>query len=982
MRVHPLASLLWLLALAVWCLVPLHDAWSAKLAWSTTPAGERLVFKFDSTLPPGTPRQVTETAILLPIKWSYWRRERKPRMTASIPDTALLRAVEFSQKGMTLKFDGPVAFTASTKAARKTLVIDIQNLELAKHNATPATVDASRGDKSTAPTTDRDDTAQVDVANATAPVPDPAVGATTDRMPAASVSLRVGPGQVVRNRIMRPGQDLNSTIGVLTASPPSMILAPGESWRRPVARVLPEELRALNATATTPVATGNSPVDSGVVVEPVAVVPMAGRDTNASGKTGAANSTEITSPDHAGISGPSATAGNATNASLVTVPDLGGNATNASLDENATVAQLQDQLALAQQSLADGRLAAAREILQGMLRQQDVPDDLREELLFMVADILMQEGRSDLSANFSKILAAYEAAKNYDPPSERLPEALANIGYLHLAVGNVPEARGYFDYLRRRFPEDPRVPMIDYYWGEHYAAQGAVQKAADHFQYVLQNHPKSAAAEPSAVGLLKCLGDLGYADKAYESARRIEKQWPGVHLRYPGFLMAAGNAALATGDLDKARDYFWTYYNVYPQSFDADMALVRIGDIFVKTGQHGAARDTFHKAAQEYPDKEGGLIAQMRLAEEGLLAPTADFVGPLPRRPALDPEAVYGRILENPDGSLAPVARLKLAMWYLWNKRYEAALREAARFAADYPDHDLSDKNGAVQGRAIREWILASHAAGDFPTVLRAWDEHGHLLENGGLEPGVRLAVATAMLENDQTDRGLDMAKPLILAKPRNGFSEPALDLVLSNLVGLKRWRDVIDVVREASAWNLPPDRQRELDYAAGLAHENLDEHRDSQKFWAKLATDMGVPDAQRSYALYFLARQAMSSGDVERAGILAQDALNLLVKEKTDIPKIKDCLDMLIRAAEASGRDQDALSWVLQYDEYIPEADPGWPAFAYRKALLYKKLGDRDKWREIATDLIAKKPDTLYSRMAASELEAQRLEQETQRFR
>ncbi|NCD26735.1 MAG: hypothetical protein EOL86_14255, partial [Deltaproteobacteria bacterium] len=286
MRVHPLASLLWLLVLAVWCLVPLHDAWSAKLAWSTTPAGERLVFKFDSTLPPGTPRQVSETAILLPIKWSYWRRERKPRMTASIPDTALLRAVEFSQKGMTLKFDGPVAFTASTKAARKTLVIDIQNLELAKHNATPATVDASRGDKSTAPTTDRDDTAQVDVANATAPVPDPAAGATTDRMPASSVSLRVGPGQVVRNRIMRPGQDLNSTIGVVTASPPSMILAPGESWRRPVARVLPEELRALNATATTPVATGNSPVDSGVVVEPVAVVPMAGRDTNASGKTG------------------------------------------------------------------------------------------------------------------------------------------------------------------------------------------------------------------------------------------------------------------------------------------------------------------------------------------------------------------------------------------------------------------------------------------------------------------------------------------------------------------------------------------------------------------------------------------------------------------------------------------------------------------------------------------------------------------------
>ncbi len=1009
MRAHPRASLIWLLVLAVWCLTPLHDAWGASVMWSKSATGERLVFTFASSLPSGKPRKVSGGRILIPIGWSFWKGERKPGMPKSLPDSALFRSLEVYQSGLGLKIGGPFEFTSSSDARAKTLTIELRDLRQAVRtgavsaDAPPVSANASQTDD---PPPSPNATSQGGggsehgprtASNATV-LQDASADAESMAAPALRiVSRRVAPGQVFRSRIIRSGQDVD-TLDTQNSSVPATLLGPGDLFRQPIARVLPEELRhqAGNATERSDPA---APGTAGPSVAPVAVV-SARREGVASGTEPVLSSAE-TAP--AALNGTRdlvpASAGNASNATAgdvvldavgnatafqanATIDVTAANATNASQEENATLVELQDQLALAQQALGGGQLAAAREILEGMLRRSDVPDELREELLFMVADILMQEGKGDLVANFPKILAAYEAAKNFDPPADRLPEALGNIGYLHLAVGNVPEAKGYFDYLRRRFPQDSRVPMIDYYWGEHYAARGALQKAADHFQYVLQNHPASEAAEPSAIGLLRCLADLGYADKAHELAGRIETQWPGAHLRYPGFLMAAGNAALTTDHLDKARDYFWTYYNVYPQSPDADMALVRIGDIFVKTGQHGAARDTFHKAAQEYPNREGGLIAQMRLAEEGLLAPTADFIGPLPRKPDLDPEAVYGRILKDPRGSLAPVARLKLAMWYLWNKRYESALQEAARFEADYPDHDLLPNNSEVQDKAIREWILTSQEAGDFPAVLRAWDQYGQLVRKGGLDPRIRLAVATALLETDQKDKGLDMAKPLVLGKPRNAYSEPGLDLMLSNLVDLKRWPEVVEVTREASTWNLSPDKQRLLDYAAGLAHENLDQHQDSRKFWSKLSTDMNLPEDRRAYALYFLARDAMAAGDVERAGILAQDTLNLLAKDKTDVPKIKDCLDMLIRAAEASGRDRDALSWILQYDEYISEGDPNWTAFTYRKALLYRKLGEQAKWREIVQGMITKKPDDLYNRMGASELEGLRLEQETQKFR
>ncbi len=953
------------------------------------------MFTFASSLPAGKPRKVSGGRILIPIGWSFWKREPKPRMPGNVPDSALLRGIEVYRDGLGLKIGGSFVFTASTDAREKTLTIELRDpRSAARTKAAHADLALTNASVAMAPSDSVNATSTHDAGNASRDLSDSGPPRDAGMAPAASdapvepitriVSRRVGPGQVLRSQIVRPEPLADSASQDSIAQPPS-----GERLQPKDARNQTEDMSARSAPVS-------SQTNTSSTVSPVAVVSASRRDASESAAGNASSGSAAIPPDTSADTA----AHPATHVAAVTHDDANStpgnatphgqgafdatNATNGTgAVQNAPLSEdVRNQLVLAEEALAGGKLAKSREILQDLLRRSDLPEEMREELLFMVADIMMQEGKDKVEDNFSPILQAYETAKNYNPSSGRLPEALGNMGYLHLAVGNAPEAKGYFDYLRRRFPDDPRVPMIDYYWGEHYAARGDFQKAADHFQYVLQNYPNSDAAEASSVGLLKCMSELGFADKAREMVDSIEKRWPDCAYRYPSFLMSAGYATMVMGELDRARDYFWRYYNLVPRSLDADMALVRIGDIFVKTGKHDAARSIFHKAVEEFPVKEGGLIAQMRLAEEGLLSPTGDFASPAGNRTELDPERVYTQILRDPQSSLAPVARLKLAMLHLWNKRYPKALKETERFRADYPKHDLADKAAEVENKAIREWILASLERGDFPTLLKAWDQYGHLLREGELDPRIRLAVATAMLGSGQQDQGREMAKPLIFAKPRSAYSEQGLDLLLANLVEAKQWRGVVDATREASTWNLSPDKQRVLDYTAALAHENLDEHQGAKTLWTKLSTDMGLSEDRRAYALYFLARDAMAAGDVERAGILAQDTLNLLVKDKTDIPKIKDCLEMLIRAAEASGRDRDALSWILQYDEYLPEADPNWPAFTYRKALLYRKLGEQEKWREIVQGLIAKKPDDLYSRMAASELEALRLEQETKKFR
>ena len=113
-------------------------------------------------------------------------------------------------------------------------------------------------------------------------------------------------------------------------------------------------------------------------------------------------------------------------------------ASAANATANATE-ELEVLSAQVRKALGDGRLDEARAVMETMLRHPGASGDVREELLYTLADIVMREGREDLPGNFQIILQAYEAAKNADVHSRNMPEALASLGYLHLAVGNVPE---------------------------------------------------------------------------------------------------------------------------------------------------------------------------------------------------------------------------------------------------------------------------------------------------------------------------------------------------------------------------------------------------------------------------------------------------------------------------------------------------------------------------------------------------------------
>ena len=110
--------------------------------------------------------------------------------------------------------------------------------------------------------------------------------------------------------------------------------------------------------------------------------------------------------------------------------------------------------------------------MQILLADENLPEDMREEALYLKADVLYSKYREELANHFDEINGAYEKAMNFNLRSERVASALLRRGVLNLRVGNIPEAKAYFNLLRTKYKNDINVPQSYYYWGEYYFDNG------------------------------------------------------------------------------------------------------------------------------------------------------------------------------------------------------------------------------------------------------------------------------------------------------------------------------------------------------------------------------------------------------------------------------------------------------------------------------------------------------------------------------
>lgn len=666
---------------------------------------------------------------------------------------------------------------------------------------------------------------------------------------------------------------------------------------------------------------------------------------------------------------------------------------NASLEgevaplDNATLRrmEIENQIDQATSLMMADNYQQAVEMLEPLLDDPNFPEKMREETLYMLASAKYQLYKDDLNVHFSELTSAYDRAINYNPKSYRVPEGLLNLGLINMEVGNIPEARAYFNILKKKYPEDDNVPFIEYYWGKYHFDRGEYRKAADRFQYLVQTFPDSKVVREAALGLANSLDELGYDKQAYQIIDYIDKRWPRYYVESPEFLRLSGNIANNLDKFEKAKNDYWTFYNLMPEAEDVDIILARIGDIYLREKKKQAAKDVYSFTAQNYPDSQGGLVSSMRLAEEGIYDdPDMKQMFTVFDRPYnVRPVEIYTKIVEKfPKSALAPLAQLKLAMWYMFNGQLEESMGAAQDFFGLYPKSSLAERALDVGLAAFEKSTAQAVAEQNYPRIIKTWEQHPFLQENvEKITPDSRMAVAVSYWKRDTPDKALALAKPFLKGDKQGKLSEVAVELALNIYLDRDAWNNIVTLGEDTADWELPEKLRFEVDYAQALALVNLGKMEKSRKIWAKLAAQSQSDPIKRAYALYYMARFAGEEGQLQKQYVFAQEGLALFLASGVDNQKVKDLLVMLMDATEYSGRLTDTLRWAVEYNSLIKKDAPDWPAFQYRLANIYRKQGDDGTWRKILENLIKEKPASLAARSARSDLQTQNLEEQARQF-
>lgn len=641
--------------------------------------------------------------------------------------------------------------------------------------------------------------------------------------------------------------------------------------------------------------------------------------------------------------------------------------------------------------IAAAEFAPALEKAEQLLNHANLDQLQREELLHVRAEMLFAMSKDNLAQRYKDISDATVQAINYNQKSQRNAGALLRLGYMNLKLKNIPEAEARFNMLRRQYPDDENVPLTYYYWGDYHFQRDELQRAADEFQYLLQHYPNSRYAREGALGLARSFYRLGYYQQSFNVVDYIERRWEHFYIEYPPFLNMMGDVAFRLNNFDYALKHYWLYVNLEPKGDEADIILTRIGDIYSMQGEKKAGKELYNESVRRFPDKDGALVAMMRLSENSvnddpsIAGMFSVFDGPF----NMAPVEVYRTIIQkHPQSALVPLAEIKLAMWHLWKREFIEALDTTAAFLQKYPDHELAPKAKELALQTFAILSAESLNEGRYGRMREIWERypivHG---QEEILSPESRIALGVSYWKDGKPDDALKTVEPFFLGRKVPEYSEMALSLVLSIYLEHDQWRSVREVAKRVELWELSPESQQQLNYSLALAAENLDESETAAPIWQKLYDSGTLPPSQQAYAAFFLARDAERARELEKAYTLGKEALNMLLEQSernpnaADLGKIRTQLSSLMDVAETAGRLREALGFAEQYLQYLPAQDTERTAVQYRMARIYRKQGNLDAWKTTLTDIAAKNPGTVYGQLANSELKAAAIAEDAARY-
>ncbi len=664
--------------------------------------------------------------------------------------------------------------------------------------------------------------------------------------------------------------------------------------------------------------------------------------------------------------------------------DEDGNQIPKPLDTAAMIAE-------AHKLLNDKQPQEALDILQ-QLKDQPLAPGQREDVLYMISEATEKVHTGDWLKGYEPIVSTTNEAMNFNLRSPRVADALLRLGMINLKTGNQSEAAGYFGALKNSFPLKPDVPVAYLALGRDQFDKGQYAEAVQTFQLILDKYPESNAVREAARYMAEALYKQGHDSRALILVDFVNRRWPRLYLEDTDYLAMVGDLLNRQKRLDDALQTYWTYYNLIPDNPRNHEVLLHIGSIYTQTGFPKGARDVFEELLRKYPQSPSAPVALRRIGENGIYDgnPTLEELFAMFEKPnPTSPDIYYRKILDDyTDSHEAPVAALRLAAWRFWSKDIAPAMTLAQEFIRQHPNSPYGPRAEEILQQGFDQEFATAMEEENYDRILTLWDRYPEVrLEHPTLSDDLRVALGRAHLNRGEEDEGMALLSPFLDRPKDPKYGEYVYNLSLARALRTEDWNEILDIGEKVANWELAVPVRAQLDYARAISAENLGLAARALPLWRSLHTRNDIPMYQKAYATYFMARDAEQQRDLDEAYRLNLETLKLFTQlqedrsDKADPDRIRESLAALMDVTEVMNRFAESLDWADKYLAFVPKDSPDYAAWQFRVARLHRKMGDLGRWQAMLDDIVAREPETVYGRMAASELRTQEVARDLTRF-
>ncbi|MDR2405678.1 MAG: tetratricopeptide repeat protein, partial [Deltaproteobacteria bacterium] len=364
-----------------------------------------------------------------------------------------------------------------------------------------------------------------------------------------------------------------------------------------------------------------------------------------------------------------------------------------------------------------GKLEQGRDILEKL--SADFPlYPRRDQVLFLLGQVYYALGLPD---NFAKSQETFQAAISEYPESFSAPFGSFMLGELNKEMGYNNEASAFFKIAAQSYPDTLWYPASVLGAADAMLAMGLNEDARKTVEPLVNRDPQDGY---SLLALLR-QGTADYQDTLYSQATEkfrdaLDKD-PSIYELYPNMLYELGDSYSYLNRPDLTVLFLEHALNINPDHPKADVMLARIGNALQQLERPDEAISYFNIAKDQYPDRDGGLVSQIRLADMGALS--AFFEGDrvfdaLEQGSRQATVKMYDEIIDkSSDSPLLQLAYLKAGQAQAADGENSEAIKLLRELVNKYPKGVLVDEAKPILSRAVVNEAEQQYDLGEYEKV-------------------------------------------------------------------------------------------------------------------------------------------------------------------------------------------------------------------------------------------------------------------------